>query len=233
MPSSPPPPFSPSSRGATHRATERPWAPSGLREALTLSLIVLAYELGLWAFSYWLFPFDPFPGLSSRMAATPAGWIGYAVVAVLLAPVVEEILFRGYLLRSYAAARGLRFALYGEAILFGLFHLHPLRMLRSFGFAWILGRAVLARGSLVPAVAAHMATNALGFAMIHLVPDIPPPSPVVGISAGIAALLAIGVTARRLPVAPAPPSAPGPVLSGSLVLTLLILLANLAYGLWH
>jgi len=207
-------------------------SPSGLREALTLSLIVLTYELGFWVFVYWLFPRYPFPGAFHAVPATPAGWIGHAVV-VLLAPVVEEILFRGYLLQAYAAARGPRFALHTQAILSGLFHLHPFRMPRSFGFAWILGRAVLARGTLIPAVAAHMTTNALGFATIHLVPSTSPPTPAFGIGAGIIALMAIGVAARRFPPTPAPPSEPGPVLSDSLVLTLLILFTNLAYGLWH
>lgn len=205
--------------------------PASFREVLELFLFVFAYKMLVGDFMLWIFPTDPFPGLPfGPTAVTPAGWAGYAIGAVLLAPLVEEILFRGFLLRAYAAARGPRFALYAQATLFGLFHPHPLHVLESFGFAWILGRSVLARGSLIPAIAVHALMNALVLARILLVPADPQPTSLLGIWAGVLLLLTLWTAARRFPLPETPPEAPGPVLSGSLAL---VLLYFPAYYAWH
>jgi len=204
--------------------------PGTFREVLELFLFVLAYKMLVGDFMLWLFPTDPFPSLPFGPAATtPAGWVGYAIAAILLAPLVEEILFRGFLLRAYAAARGPRFALYAQAALFSLFHMHPLHMLESFGFAWILGRSVLARSSLIPAIAVHALMNALVLAKILLVPANPQPTSVLGVWAGVFILLTLWAAVRRFPLPKTPPEAPGSVLSGSLVL---VLLHFLAYYVW-
>jgi membrane protease YdiL (CAAX protease family) len=56
-------------------------------------------------------------------------WIAFAifgVVAVFAAPVVEELFFRGLLLRSLTSAWGTAWAIAVQAVLFGLAHFSPL-----------------------------------------------------------------------------------------------------------
>lgn len=134
-----------------------------------------------------------------------------AVLAVGLAPVCEEIAFRGYLQSTLALRRGPRAAIAGGALFFALLHLDPVRFpaLLVLGtlFGWLTWRA----GSVWPAVAAHAANN--GIAMLLLLASGPvemgSPPPLGAVAAmlafGLVALAAVGLAYRA-----ATPAPPGP-----------------------
>jgi membrane protease YdiL (CAAX protease family) len=65
-------------------------------------------------------------GVYGEVTDSGAGFAVFAVVAVLGAPLVEELFFRGLLLRSLTSAVGATPALVLQALLFGLAHGSPL-----------------------------------------------------------------------------------------------------------
>ncbi len=83
----------------------------------------------------------------------------YLFVALGLAPLGEELLFRGALFSSLEARRGPRMAIVGSALAFALFHLHPaqlpLALVAGLALGWLRGRY----GALLPCIAAHVVHN--------------------------------------------------------------------------
>lgn len=77
--------------------------------------------------------------------------------ASILAPIGEEILFRGYILRALRPY-GKRFAIFGSALLFGLFHGNLLQTPYAFLVGLVLGY-VTVEHSIVWAVLLHMFNN--------------------------------------------------------------------------
>ncbi len=77
--------------------------------------------------------------------------------SALLAPIGEEVLFRGYVLRSLRPY-GKRFAILGSAILFGMFHGNLLQTPYAMLMGLVLGY-VTVEHSLVWAVGLHMFNN--------------------------------------------------------------------------
>lgn len=77
--------------------------------------------------------------------------------ASILAPIAEEVLFRGYVLRSLRPF-GKRFAILGSAILFGLFHGNLLQTPYAILMGLILGY-VTVEYSIIWAVVLHMFNN--------------------------------------------------------------------------
>jgi len=95
------------------------------------------------------------------------------VLAVLIAPVVEELYFRGVLFRSLRDRHGFWVGAIVSGVIFGLVHYVPapwqdsmllqsIMVFTGIALAWIYER----RGNLVANVAAHMAFNAVGIALI-------------------------------------------------------------------
>ncbi|HVL33464.1 MAG TPA: CPBP family intramembrane glutamic endopeptidase [Actinomycetota bacterium] len=101
-------------------------------------------------------------------------FIGLAVV--VLAPIAEEIFFRGFLLPAFDKwASSIASALI-TSLLFGLAHLDPLLYAPTFVLGLVLAWITRRRGSIVPSITAHMTFNAYGFALIvpQLLSDRPP-----------------------------------------------------------
>ena len=145
---------------------------------------------------------------------------------VILAPIVEEWLFRGLLLQSYARRRGTRFALYAQTAIFALVHGDPVLILDGLFVGWILGRMVLAGASLKTTFWAHATFNALAFLSLMLATDQPaaphPKRPTEALLGFGIMLFVLFVVARRWRYTEQLPVESGPVMSGSLVVALLI-----------
>jgi membrane protease YdiL (CAAX protease family) len=90
-----------------------------------------------------------------------------AVLVVVCAPVVEELFFRGLLLRSLARRFGNRWAVVGSALLFGLAHFEPLQFPALVAFGLVLGVVAVRTGRLGPGIFAHAGFNA--FTVAYLV----------------------------------------------------------------
>lgn len=89
-------------------------------------------------------------------------WLTLAVVV----PLLEEILFRGWLLRAFRHNDGLTAAVWLSALIFGLAHVLPAVALFAFGGGLIWGRYVARGGSLWATVFAHLVTNSMPFVLV-------------------------------------------------------------------
>jgi uncharacterized protein len=83
---------------------------------------------------------------------------------VLVAPVTEEILFRGLILRGLLARHRPAVAVILTAFLFGVLHLNPWQFLSAFCLGVVFGWIYLRTGSVALCIAAHAINN--GFFMI-------------------------------------------------------------------
>ena len=94
---------------------------------------------------------------------------GYMVIA-LLPPVVEEMVFRGCVLKSLLRWKPrLKWAMIAlSALFFALVHLNPAQMPHAFLIGLLLGWMYERTGSIVPGVAYHWANNTAAYAMYHL-----------------------------------------------------------------
>jgi uncharacterized protein len=84
-----------------------------------------------------------------------------AVTAVLVAPVVEELFFRGLLQRSLARRFGPAAAIAASSVLFGLAHFEALQLPALILFGVVLGGLAHWTGRLGPGIVAHATFNAL------------------------------------------------------------------------
>jgi sodium transport system permease protein len=91
-------------------------------------------------------------------------WVGWLVVVILPA-IAEELFFRGWVLAALAGGRPARgracAAVLLQAAAFAAFHLLPERMPQTFLLGVVLGWMTLATGSILPAIVAHAAHNAV------------------------------------------------------------------------
>jgi hypothetical protein len=106
----------------------------------------------------------------------------------------EEIFFRGLLQRSFVARFGAPIGIGVAAFVFGLVHLDPPQAMGAMLTGGFLGWIAWRSGSIVPAIAAHVANNFLAWLGSNLTTlqemaerqEHMPPW-VVGVSAGVAA----------------------------------------------
>jgi membrane protease YdiL (CAAX protease family) len=84
----------------------------------------------------------------------------------ILAPIGEELLFRGYLLRVLGARYGAFYALTITSLLFALLHLNPASLLALFALGVVFGILRLATGSIWPSILAHAVQNGVSSVLV-------------------------------------------------------------------
>lgn len=87
------------------------------------------------------------------------GLVLLAVGLVIGAPLVEELFFRGLLLRALDQRFGPRWAVGVSAVAFGVTHFQPLQLLGLVAFGVVLGLLAQRKGRLGPSLVAHAAFN--------------------------------------------------------------------------
>ena len=99
--------------------------------------------------------------------------IATLVAAVIAAPIVEEIVFRGLVLRGFLSRMGPVLAIGLQGVLFGVAHVDPVRGTGNIGLALVLSAVGITFGAsayfahrLGPAVIAHAIFNAVVFAIV-------------------------------------------------------------------
>ena len=132
-----------------------------------------------------------YPGEMERIAvdiySMPKGW-SWLLLAGLV-PAAEEAFFRGAILKGFRGSWGTAAGVLGSALLFGLFHILPIRIVVTFVLGIWFGALAVRSGGLAAPVVAHATNNALvlwlGMAGVDRVPW---PAAVLGAAAaGIAA----------------------------------------------
>lgn len=103
----------------------------------------------------------------AEQARGPA-YIGFAAVAILAAPVIEELFFRGLVLRSILRRFGTGWAVTGSAAAFGVAHLQLLQLPALVALGLVLGLMAVRTGRLGPGIAAHAAFNALAVVSLYV-----------------------------------------------------------------
>ena len=83
------------------------------------------------------------------------------IVVAVLAPIVEEIFFRGLVLRSLERRMSTNWAIVASAALFGAAHLEPLQFPALFVFGLVAAILATRTGRLGPGIWAHVAFNAV------------------------------------------------------------------------
>jgi membrane protease YdiL (CAAX protease family) len=77
---------------------------------------------------------------------------------IILAPIAEEMFFRGIVLRNIAKVSQ-RYAIFFSALIFGLMHGNPYQMILGFLIGIVLGYVTVKTGSIIPSIICHMANN--------------------------------------------------------------------------
>ena len=94
-------------------------------------------------------------------------WIVVLVgVVVVGAPIVEELVYRGFIHGSLRSRLSDGLALLGAAVWFTLIHFTPVEYPGLFAFAVVLGLCFHGTGRLGMAIVAHMAFNATGLILV-------------------------------------------------------------------
>lgn len=104
----------------------------------------------------------------SEIATTPGRTLLAVLVIGVLAPLVEELIFRG-LVYGYVEGRwGGIAALIVSTLLFGAAHIEPIHIALVLPLGLLLGWTRLRTGSLWPAIAAHVANNSIAVVASYL-----------------------------------------------------------------
>jgi membrane protease YdiL (CAAX protease family) len=80
---------------------------------------------------------------------------------VIVAPVTEELLFRGMILRGFLSRYSVRFAVIASSVLFGLMHLIPWQIIAPTFLGLLLAWWMVRTGSLWPCLIGHALNNGL------------------------------------------------------------------------
>lgn len=102
-------------------------------------------------------------GLTDTEVNTTAVWFILGVSVMALAPLSEELFFRGFLFRAVQGKAGLAAGLVLSALAFSLFHLNVGVVVPFFAIGLIFAWAYYASGSLWTTIAAHTIFNAISF----------------------------------------------------------------------
>lgn len=149
----------------------------------------------------WIVPVPPVYEAMLRDLLSMDGPLDVALtllVAVVLAPVLEEALFRGLILNGLARRYGPWIACVWTAAFFALFHFYnPWQILPTFFLGLVLAWVVLATRTLLSAIVLHAAFNGMSLALFDLPLDSADPSAATlpWVVAGIVALLLLGSAA--------------------------------------
>ncbi len=129
--------------------------PKGSLPALVVGSFGAAILLG--EIAGWI----PMPeSLKSQLESlVNSGGLPFFVSAVIVAPFVEEVFFRGQLLGDFRSKYSTKKAVWASAILFAIFHLNPWQAVVALplglAYAWL----VLRTGSIIPGLISHAVVN--------------------------------------------------------------------------
>lgn len=113
-----------------------------------------------------------YEALMEEVGMTGETSIFLIIYAVLLAPISEELIFRGVTMRCFRRAVPFWFANIMQAALFGLFHANLVQGIYTFVFALALGYLCERGGSIYYSILAHFVFNLWGTIIQQAIIDI-------------------------------------------------------------
>jgi membrane protease YdiL (CAAX protease family) len=130
----------------------------GLQQASALVMTHLPH--------FKLEPQEQLPVHALRVSMSWGGRVAMAVAAVLLAPLAEEVLFRGILYPAIKQAGHPRLALWGTALLFAAVHLNVATFVPLTVLALVLTALYEWTNNLLAPIAAHVLFNAFNVVLL-------------------------------------------------------------------
>lgn len=118
--------------------------------------------------------FEPVSQQAVKAIGNATAWhemAAFALATIVLAPLAEELLFRGILYPVIKRAGFPRLALWGSSALFALIHFNVATALPLFAFALLLAALYEVTGNLVASFSAHSLFNVINLAGLYLQPD--------------------------------------------------------------
>jgi len=99
--------------------------------------------------------------LFSRLFDSDLGVWGGVMRVVIIAPVVEELIFRGVIMSGFMRNYKIGYAIFFSALMFALFHLNPWQFPATFMLGLALGWIRFRTGSILACIAGHAIHNGL------------------------------------------------------------------------
>lgn len=97
--------------------------------------------------------------LFSKVFESDFGWWGAFMKVVVIAPVIEELIFRGLILQGLRKNYHAVTAVLVSALMFSLFHLNPWQMPATFILGVLLGWLMIRTNSILLAILGHSLNN--------------------------------------------------------------------------
>lgn len=105
--------------------------------------------------------------LFNRLFESDFGIWGGIIRVIVIAPVVEEMIFRGVIFSGFRRNYSPFWAIFLSALLFALFHLNPWQLGPTFLLGLLLGYVRQKTGSLLASVVTHALHNAMIFFTVY------------------------------------------------------------------
>lgn len=119
---------------------------------------------------YYLPNVEPASGMAGLHQAE-GGWLMPVILAVLMAPVLEEIVFRGLLFRGFLINYSPGKTILFTSLLFGLFHMNLPQFVGGFCWGLIASWLLIRTGSLLYPIIGHAVMNGFGLIAMYLAKD--------------------------------------------------------------
>ncbi len=99
--------------------------------------------------------------LFNRIFESDYGWLGALVKVVVIAPIVEELIFRGIIMYGFMRNYPKFIAIFFSALLFALFHLNPWQFPATFILGLLLGWVMVRTKNIILSIIIHALNNLL------------------------------------------------------------------------
>ena len=140
------------------RGGSGPWArfsARGLNPALLLWAFVLMFAVGV--------VLEPLLSLLPEVPNAYGRGAWAIVTVVVMAPLFEEVIFRGVLLESTRAKYGVMAAWLVSSAVFGIVHVHPTVAVNAFAIGLVLGFVYMRTDSLWSTIILHAVNNGIAY----------------------------------------------------------------------
>jgi len=119
---------------------------------------VFISEVNLWIDKYLPSP-NWFMELFNNIFESDFGWTGAFMKVVIVAPVIEELIFRGMIMHGFMRNYPKILAIFFSALLFALFHLNPWQFPATFVLGLLLGWLMVRTHSVIICILTHAINN--------------------------------------------------------------------------